>query len=797
MTYPFENKTDSAIRRLAGRSLQADRRRNFFVLLTVSLTTALLSGSLFLLSAGQRKLEDEIRGQYQAVVVNLSPDRIDALCTQPEVERYGISQTFGSCRYEDTVLSVNYSDPNWMELGKKPEVLGTLPEKEHEILVERAFLDYFGLPQETGQTLRLNLDGQEQEYTITGILQAENSSRYFQVEVSRSYAEARMGSELLFEFRLRYRNADQMELHALKEEIAAFLIRNGISEDQIFYSSNYFDMAGFRATKLGSFYPIGLLILLGCSLVVYSIFYISVKGKIREYGRLKVIGATPRQIRRIVRREGRTLSLLAIPFGILLGGIGSAFGSPAYFHFLSILPHALLVACAVELMILLSIHTPVRMAAAVSPIEAVRMTAYQMETRRKDTRQTARPITPASLARMNFDRSRKKTVLTLLSLGLTGILLLAAATVLNSIDPYRMATATMGDGCNYRVSWEDTVDVAGIPDAARNNPLTPALKEQLLELDEIRDITAYSMISAEIALPSKPDAFAINALDRDTFLRLLPSEAMEEGTSDYDRLTAENGVVITDNTEQFLKLYWDYIPEIGDTLELKTYDGEDLTVTVMGIAKKDALISAGIGATMFTVTDDVARKLYPDIENMENRWNVHTTEDHDALRKTLFSILQDPMLVITTRQDAADAYTDFLKNTASIAYLLLGFFFLFSLVSLINTLMTGLLSRQQEFGILQSVGMTGRQLSSMLSMECLCYILATLAITLTAGTGAGALLVRLMSGFRIFGTLVYRFPVIPVLVFAAALFAIQFAYSSAAARYVRRLPLAERIRMMD
>ena len=43
MTYPFENKTAPVIRRLAKRSLQADRRRNFFVLLTVTLTTALLS----------------------------------------------------------------------------------------------------------------------------------------------------------------------------------------------------------------------------------------------------------------------------------------------------------------------------------------------------------------------------------------------------------------------------------------------------------------------------------------------------------------------------------------------------------------------------------------------------------------------------------------------------------------------------------------------------------------------------------------------------------------------------------
>lgn len=40
----------------------------------------------------------------------------------------------------------------------------------------------------------------------------------------------------------------------------------------------------------------------------------------REYGRLKVIGTTPKQIRRIVRREGLLLSLCGIPLGLLVGG---------------------------------------------------------------------------------------------------------------------------------------------------------------------------------------------------------------------------------------------------------------------------------------------------------------------------------------------------------------------------------------------------------------------------------------------------------------------------------------------
>ena len=59
-------------------------------------------------------------------------------------------------------------------------------------------------------------------------------------------------------------------------------------------------------------------------------------------------------------------------------------------------------------------------------------------------------------------------------------------------------------------------------------------------------------------------------------------------------------------------------------------------------------------------------------------------------------------------------------------YGLLAFLFFFSLVNLINTLMTNLIARQQEFGILQSVGLSDKQLSKMLTMECFCYVAVTL-----------------------------------------------------------------------
>lgn len=162
MTLPFENDTGPVIKKLASRSIQTDKRRNLFVIVTIALAAALMA-AIFCAGAGSdRKLEADIRGQYQAVVVNCDRDTIERLKDCPEVERWGLSQNYGSARYGDSVLTVEYADANWMELGKKPSFTGTLPQAANEILVERAFLDYFEIPAEVGQTIEVNLGNGKQ-----------------------------------------------------------------------------------------------------------------------------------------------------------------------------------------------------------------------------------------------------------------------------------------------------------------------------------------------------------------------------------------------------------------------------------------------------------------------------------------------------------------------------------------------------------------------------------------------------------------------------------------------------------
>ena len=130
-------------------------------------------------------------------------------------------------------------------------------------------------------------------------------------------------------------------------------------------------------------------------------------------------------------------------------------------------------------------------------------------------------------------------------------------------------------------------------------------------------------------------------------------------------------------------------------------------------------------------------------------------------------------------------------------YGILVFIFVFSLINLANTLITNLLTRQQEFGVFQSVGMSGRQLSTLRSFECLYYVGITLLVTLTLGTVCSLVVCEVFDQIGLFGTLTYHFPVLQVLLFGAALLLVQGVFSVCAVRYTRRLSLVERIKAVD
>ncbi len=794
MTWPFENDTSAVEKKLASRSINADKRRSVFVILTIALAVCLMGTLCFLYSAQQLKTLDGILGQYQAGCGGLTREEVTRLVDAGKFEKWGCTVEAGTARHEDGVLQVSYVSPEMIDLMGYGEITGAYPQGENELCVERSFFRYFGLSGEAGQTVALDLGDGEKSYTVTGILEAENDSRIFTVWIP----EAAVNTESSYELRFRFAGSQGMEPDQLRADIERFFAEMGIPEDRTFYSSSYFGMVDLYLGNGMEVYAAALLIAVVCAIVVYNIFYISVMGKMREYGRLKVLGTTPRQLKRVVKRERRFLTAIAIPLGLVCAAGIALTAVPGYWSWGDNLRSAVVVSLLTYGTVLIATRKPMAMAGKVSAIEAIRTTAYSQQQGPSVSRQLHRRLTMSRLAWMNFSRNRKKAFVTTLSLGLTGILLLCVSAYANSVDVKEMAQSQFGDRSQYLLQYEDFAGREFV-EMQRENPLGQDLREELAALPGVDYVTAYSLTCVEIpaisAIPgnSEHEPFVVRGISQEDMTEMYAGSGVLEGTADYRQLLDGNGILICPAGGALKEIYRTGY-QVGDTVTLSCYNGQSKTYTVMGIVQD---VQIGSSTHFFILPEEELAALYPDIADFTGYVNLHAEQDSDQLRRAVFGAVSDQRVAVSGLDDLSAELERGLRGELARDYGILVFIFVFSLINLANTLITNLLTRQQEFGVFQSVGMSDRQLSNMLSFECLYYVGITLLVTLTLGTACSLAVCGVFDQIGMFGTLIYHFPSFQVLLFAAALLLVQGVFSACAVRYTRRLSLVERIKALD
>ena len=797
MTWPFENDTSAVEKKLASRSIKADKRRSVFVILTIALAVCLMGSLCFLYSAQQLKTLDGILGQYQAGCVGLTREEVTRLADAGKFEKWGCTIEVGTARHKDSILQISYVSPEMIDLMGYGRITGAYPQAENELCVERTFFRYFGLSGEVGQTVALDLGDGEKSYTVTGILEAENDSRIFTVWIPETAVGAD-GHDAPYELRFRFAGSQGMEPDQLRADIERFFAEMGIPEDRTFYSSSYFGMVDLYLGNGMEVYAAALLIAVVCAIVVYNIFYISVMGKMREYGRLKVLGTTPRQLKRVVKRERRFLTAIAIPLGLVCAAGIALIAVPGYWSWGDNLRSAVVVSLLTYGTVLIATRKPMAMAGKVSAIEAIRATAYSQQQGPSVSRQLHRRLTMPRLAWMNFSRNRKKAFVTTLSLGLTGILLLCVSAYANSVDVKEMAQSQFGDRSQYLLQYEDFAGREFV-EMQRENPLGQTLREELAALPGVDYVTAYSLTCVEIpaisAIPgnSEHEPFVVRGISQEDMTEMYAGSGVLEGTADYRQLLDGDGILVCPAGSALKEIYRTGY-QVGDTVTVSCYNGQSKTYTVMGIVQD---VQIGSSTHFFILPEEELSVLYPEISDFTGYVNLHTEQDSDQLRRAVFSAVSDQRVAVSGLDDLSAELERGLRGELARDYGILVFIFVFSLINLANTLITNLLTRQQEFGVFQSVGMSDRQLSNMLSFECLYYVGITLLVTLTLGTACSLAVCRVFDRIGMFGTLTYHFPALQVLLFGGALLLVQGIFSACAVRYTRRLSLVERIKAVD
>lgn len=797
MIWPFENDTSGAEKKLAGRSIQADKRRSLFVILTIALAVCLMGTLCFLYSAQQLKTLDGILGQYQAGCGGLTREEVTRLVDTGRFEKWGCTVEAGTARHGDSVLNISYVSKEMIDLMGYGGITGAYPQKGNELCVERSFFRYFDLSGEVGQTVALDLGSGEKPYTVTGILEMENDSRIFTIWIPEAAVDAD-GHNAPYELRFRFAGSQGMEPARLRADIEQFFSEMGIPQDRTFYSSGYFGMVDLYLGNGMEVYAAALLIAVVCAIVIYNIFYISVMGKMREYGRLKVLGTTPKQLRRVVKRERRFLTAIAIPLGLFCATGIALITVPGYWSWGDNIRSAVVVSLLTYGTVLIATRKPMAMAGKVSAIEAIRTTACSGQQGRGVSRQLHRRLTMPRLALMNFSRNRKKAFVTALSLSLTGILLLCVSAYANSVDVKEMAQSQFGDGSQYLLQYEDYAGREFV-EMQKENPLGQTLREELAALPGVERVTAYSLACVEIpaisAIPGNRahEPFVVRGISQEDMAKMYVGDAVLDGAADYRQLLDGNGILVCPAGSALKEIYRTGY-QVGDTITVSCYNGRTKTYTVMGIVRD---VQIGSSSHFFILPEEELAALYPEIPDFTGYVNLHTEQDSNQLRRAVFGAVSDQRVVISGLDDLASELERNLQGELTRDYGILVFIFVFSLINLANTLITNLLTRQQEFGVFQSVGMSDRQLSQMLSFECLYYVGITLLATLTMGTVCSLAVCRVFDRIGMFGTLTYHFPALQVLLFGAALLLVQGVFSVCAVRYTRRLSLVERIKAAE
>ena len=743
MTWPFENDTSAITNKLAKRSMKTDKRSKAFLLLTIALSVCMIF-SIILISAGaQEEFKNTQRSKAQIPILGITDDQLSSLRQNKDVQWIGEYAAIGLFYSGNKTITVAYGSEDYFTHQEEMSLQGSVPQKANEIMLPQNYIDFLGESYRPGDTITFDVTGtgDEAEYTLSGILNEDRKSEGYFVYLSKDLAMSLMDHLQVTAYtRL---NTDAIRSDAILDFTDKIIENTGIVEDQIYLTEYSAVMTG--VIQSGIQLPIPLLAALTAVLaatIVYGVFYTKIAKNVQMFGQLRTIGMTKKQIKRMARKEGLRYAFTGIPLGLIAGLLIGFIVYPKGFQIKTAAVYAVLIAIVGVVMVNIAIFKPVRVAMNTSPIEGARYLAYSGNA--KSSSKLHRKLSPNNLAKINIQRTRQKAILTLVMLGVSGALLLGASTVAGSIDPEKQATFKYYPAGSILLQVKNHVgssfDKESEPYGSsklqlEENPLeSQTLRHNLENTAGIESVTAFNSVQMSITFPGGSGSLTsiMNVFPTLNREQLAEKQAvLSSGTADYDVMTEKYGILASEK-----------IANVGDTLQLegRSPDGSTFNVdaVVVGTYNPTDLMERSPvvpGSPYFMMTYDMAKNL-TGITEQTGILALKVTPGHfDEVLNVVQEIAEQngKILVNTIEQTIKNIQYRYSASIKAL-YMAAAILFTFGGISLMNMLMVDFQNRKREFGLLEAVGATQKQLKAMLSREIGIYLGGSLTVSLVLGT---------------------------------------------------------------
>lgn len=780
----LKNNNQAVVKRLAKNNLKSNRRRSFSMILAIMLSSFLLF-SVFTVGATYLKMQRQqnIRlngAEFDAIMYGISEEQKEILEENPTVEHYGVVMVSGVVAETEADktpgVGLLYADDTYWKKMMAPArkfVKGHYPVEENEVMVTEDALKKCGfsdkkIGDEITFVYEINEKREAKTFRISGIWDGYGDTDNFYM--SKAFCDKQKLDAVYYgrchiSFCKKWMSDEAQQ---------AFIDSMKLKKSQrLFYVYEYGNATEIFLGLSG----IALVTVLSAYLLIYNIMYLSVAGNIRYYGLLQTVGMTGRQIRQLMQKQLLWIGGIGMLAGILIGAGTSFFLIPVVvktfvsgkemgavqvtFHPVIVLLTVLLTGCTVWY----AGRKPTKIAVGSSPVEALEYRVVSSVRKRHKTRKGSLIV---RMALEQLTRNKKKTMVTMLSLAASLSVFLCLITLLHTQSAREYSYNYMGLDMVLK---NDTINNMVLNRAAEGEEqiqgVHPILNEELL--NEIRQTDGVEEVLPTITVPTiVPWEKEVTDVWMREFYETWMNIPYEDDIEEYQQHPENFGSSLVGITEEdFRALNAEMEQPVDEEaflsgktcilyrhglfgLDEKELRGKQIsceeyvhpentrTFEIAGMTDVGDYVSLlGFPPTMIVIDDAV--KAFTEKPIVFRVGIRYAEEYHKETEEAILSNIEESPNKTDFSWDSKIEQAENVKaaqgHMMEIGFGIVLILGIIGVMNYINTSVGNMQSRQKEISIMESVGMTERQVKKMLVWEGIFYTGGVLFLTLTVGIG--------------------------------------------------------------
>lgn len=800
----FGNNNHYIIKRLSGKNFSINKRRNIVEIIAIALTAFMIT-SVFSIGFSYFETyqlqQTRMMGTIADVAITSPTEQqLEQLKQSPLISDLGILQRLGSIdtsRMENASLGLVWlSDTEWSahRLPAVSNVQGAYPVSQNEMMLPTWALEQMGITDpQIGMEIPLSCQLEhERQYTIDEFVLSGYYTDYMFIRtdhrgsayVSEAFRKSakiplESGGSAMIRFS---EGGTALNCDKLKEEI-----QFGAQQEFEIVPSSEADGSGIMIVIV----LLAALTSLSGYLLIYNILYISVSRDIRFYGQLKTIGTTKKQIKRIVRTQVLKTSAIGIPAGLLSGAAVSFVVVPYSLNMMysgnagigTKISFSPLIFAGASLFtfftVMIGSMKPAGIAGSISPIAALRYVEDDNTGRANKKRIHGTKL--SHMAWQNVFRSKKSAMLVFTSLSLGLCLFLVTTGILSGLSPE-----------NFASQWGESAFALTYSIHEDGTPISDKMVSEIEQIEGVQDMRFTYAALPRVTMPVKYDEAVFGK-----YLKSL------NGKGGLDLTLPESQTAYTQNF--FSGVYGidrAYVEELNQTLknpiDMAAFErGEIVVLSELTDQEGNALIQPGQNITIdiqdgtytFSVAEGVLpadfqsgrgneRGTAPDLYISEKAlrnlsaqcrvfriaFNTADGQDKEVLQQLKTITASNPGIDILSRYEKQEEMSSYIVISKVLGMGLSAILLLIGVINFINTMVVNVNTRRHELAVLESIGMTKRQIMGALVYEGGYYWGISFAIVITFGSAIYAFLYIAFK--RLVPYAIFSYPTVPLVLIA-------------------------------